>query len=96
MLEKQIEAKCKKIAERYGCHLVKWVSPGHRGVPDRILLMPGQVVFLEFKQPGKKLSPLQRVWAQRLTDLGHAHAIISDTDTFEGILRSAGLSAGRD
>ena len=39
----------KKIAEAGGL-MLKWVSPGIRGVPDDIVFWPGNVVhFIEFK-----------------------------------------------
>ena len=38
----------------------KFVSPQHKGVPDRIFISPsGQVVFIEVKAPGKKPTELQ-------------------------------------
>ena len=38
----------------------KFVSPGRKGVPDRLFLSPeGIHVFIEIKAPGKKPTPLQ-------------------------------------
>ena len=54
-LERQLVAYCKQN----GVYCRKFVSPGCAGVPDRILLRAGQVVFLELKSPGKKPSALQ-------------------------------------
>lgn len=55
-IEKHLVKRCKelRIWQR------KFVSPGHRGVPDRILLYEGEVLFLELKAPGKHLRPLQQ------------------------------------
>lgn len=49
----------------------KFVSPGHAGVPDRIILLPGgHVLFAEMKAPGKTERPLQRVLQLKMTQLG--------------------------
>jgi hypothetical protein len=37
----------------------KFVSPGHKGVPDRIAVFDGRVSFVELKAPGKFLRPDQ-------------------------------------
>lgn len=60
MLEKDIErALCKRVSALGGlCE--KFVSPGRRSVPDRLITLPGgQIVFAEVKAPGKKPTPLQ-------------------------------------
>ena len=72
-LEKEIERKLKVLVEgklRGKC--LKWVCPGWRGVPDRILLFPGgRVYFVELKRPkGGKVDPLQTWWKRRLEKLG--------------------------
>lgn len=55
MRESEIERYLKKQVETNGGKCWKWVSPGRRGVPDRIVIMPGGVVaFVELKSPGKK------------------------------------------
>ena len=63
MLEKDVEHYLKTGIEKKipGARCWKFVSPGLRGVPDRIILLPGaKVVFAELKKPGKKPGPLQR------------------------------------
>ena len=40
--------------------LERFVSPSHRGVPDRLLIFPkGLVTFVELKAPGKSPTALQ-------------------------------------
>lgn len=59
-LEGEIEKKVKAYATAAGVIARKWVSPGHRSVPDDIFLAPGGLVFfIEFKAPGKKPSQKQ-------------------------------------
>ena len=60
MLEKDIERYLVQRVKKLGGVCFKWVSPGHAGVPDRIVLLPeGRIVFLELKRPGCKPSKLQ-------------------------------------
>ncbi|MEV2294896.1 VRR-NUC domain-containing protein [Paenibacillus larvae] len=85
MLEKHLERKLAKEINAIGGLALKWVAPGHRGVPDRIILLPrGQVAFVEMKAPGGQPRPLQRKWHNTLRDLGHTVAVI---DSLEGIER---------
>lgn len=54
--EKEIEAYLRKTTRRHGGEYRKWVSPGHAGVPDDILIVPcfdPSVQFVEAKAPGK-------------------------------------------
>ena len=72
-LEKEIERKLKVMVEgKLGGLCLKWVCPGWRGVPDRILLFPGgRVYFVELKRPkGGKVDPLQTWWRRKLEGLG--------------------------
>lgn len=60
MLEKDVEAALVKRVKLLGGTCEKFVSPGRRSVPDRLVTLPGGViVFVEVKAPGKKPTPLQ-------------------------------------
>lgn len=54
MGESAIEADIRKAAIRLGWLVWKFVSPGLRGVPDRILMRRGRLVFLEVKDVGEE------------------------------------------
>ena len=57
MLEKDIERKLHKgvKALKHGALCLKFESPGFSGVPDRMILLPGEkVIFVETKKPGEK------------------------------------------
>lgn len=71
MKESVIEARLRKAVERAGGRCLKFVSPGHTGVPDRIILMPGgRVYFAETKAPGEKERARQEYVQRKLSELG--------------------------
>lgn len=59
MRESTIEAKIVKYCRENGILTYKFSSPSHRGVPDRVMMRDGKVMFLEVKAPGKTPSALQ-------------------------------------
>ena len=59
MLESTIEKYLVKEVWNRGGRALKWVSPGMRGVPDRIVFLPQGIVFCELKQPRKRADPHQ-------------------------------------
>jgi hypothetical protein len=72
-LEKSIENILRQAVEAEGGMCLKWVCPGHKGVPDRMILFPGGIIaFVELKRPGAKVKAggLQEWWLQRLVELG--------------------------
>jgi len=61
MLEKEIESKMRELVRKRGGLFYKFVSPGNRGVPDRIVVTPqGVVWFVELKTTTGRLSALQK------------------------------------
>lgn len=85
MREASVEARLRKMVERAGGKCLKWTCPGHTGVPDRIILMPGgHVYFAELKAPGEKERARQEYVQERLRKLGFK--VFSSVDTFERAL----------
>ena len=73
MLEKEIESYLRRKieAEIPGSLCWKFVSPGHDGVPDRIVMLPsGRVVFVELKREGQKRRPRQVACARKMEQAG--------------------------
>lgn len=84
MRESTLERRLVREVERIGGRALKFVSPGHRGVPDRIVILPdGQIAFVEMKAPGKPLEPLQEKWKRTLTGMGHRHYKIDSIDDID-------------
>ncbi len=83
MLEKDLEKKLVDGIKARGGLCLKWVSPGNRGVPDRILLLPGgKIAFAEMKKPkGARVDPLQKYLKKILTGLGFkVYTIFTEED----------------
>lgn len=80
MLEKQLEKKCCDWAEKQGWWQRKFVSPSQRGVPDRLFLREGFVVFIEFKRAGEKPTALQ---VKTIGDMHKHGATVHVVDNFE-------------
>lgn len=69
--EKSIEAHLVKKTKERGGRAYKFTSPSRRGVPDRVVVLPGgKIAFVEVKRPGEKPTPLQRKEIKFLRDLG--------------------------
>nr|DAN88233.1 MAG TPA: Nuclease [Caudoviricetes sp.] len=67
--ERDVERYLIKECEKRGWLCWKFVSPGRRGVPDRIVIRPGGVAFVEVKRKGGRVSPLQIRRIEELTRL---------------------------
>lgn len=82
MNEHHIEQALKHSVEAAGGICWKLVSPGTNGVPDRICIMHGRVVFVELKAPGRFPRPIQRRRIQQLRDHGMSVVVV---DSHAGI-----------
>lgn len=70
-LESDIEGAFVTYAESLDCHAMKLRIDGMNGWPDRTVICPcGRIMFIEFKRPGGKVRPMQRVWAKILRNCG--------------------------
>lgn len=86
MKESKIEAHLKKEIAKINGLCLKWVAPGTRGVPDRIIIMPkGKTYFIEMKQEKGKLHPLQKYVHKQFATRGHSVYVLwskQDVDDF--------------
>lgn len=84
MREKVVETYLRKRAKAMGGKAYKFVSPGNDGVPDRMVCLPGGVVFfIETKAPGKMSTPLQRFQQKQMRELGLD--VYADVDSREKV-----------
>jgi hypothetical protein len=84
--EEKIESEfIRAVSVRGGCTW-KFTSPGRRGVPDRLVLMPDcgpwSVNFVELKAPGEHLRPEQEDEHERMKSFG---ANIEVIDSYSAI-----------
>lgn len=91
MKESTLQQVCIRIAKRNGWRAFKWVSPGHRGVPDYIFLKgpPLRMIFVEFKQQGQKPTLIQQYMHRLLRAMGAQVEVIDDTDTARRVFGNA-------
>lgn len=83
MREKEIEVYLRDRVKKAGGKAYKFESPGNDGVPDRIVLFPGnKIYFIEIKAPGKKPRPLQ---LKQMRDISAFGCNVLVVDSKEGV-----------
>lgn len=80
MKEKHLENQLKKSVESIGGICWKLVCPGVTGVPDRICLKSGRVIFAEVKAPGAKPRPIQNRRIKQLQNQGFQVFVVDSVD----------------
>ena len=65
------QSKLKKIWKARGYLVINLIRITPIGMPDLICIKPNDVVFVESKEGNDRLSHLQIVWLNRLTELGY-------------------------
>lgn len=58
--EAHVEDYLYEKSDEFGFLCYKFTSPGHRGVPDRVVIGRGHTVFIETKAPEGRLSAIQK------------------------------------
>lgn len=69
MLESEVEAVFATRVRQLGGQSFKF-APVHKGNPDRIVLINGQVLLVEIKADDGKLDPAQVLWHRRAAEKG--------------------------
>lgn len=87
MLEADIEAKFRDAVKAAGGKAFKFISPGNSGVPDRLVVLPGnRIGFVELKQKGKKPSVLQTKQLNWLRSRGCTTAVLDKTEDIPAVI----------
>ena len=85
--EKVLEAELRERCKVLGWMCIKLTSQYQRGLPDRLILMPGgRVCFAEIKTTGKKPTALQRVTHERLRALGYRVEVVDTTERLDNLI----------
>lgn len=87
MRESVIEKALLKAVNAAGGHCRKVQFIGHRGAPDRLVMLPGRVVWVELKAPGEKAKPHQVREHQRLRESGQRVLVIDSVEMIKEALR---------
>lgn len=91
MLESAVERHLVEGVRKLGGRAYKFVSPGHSGVPDRLVILPGaRVIFVELKTEVGEVTLLQEATHRELRKLGCAVRVLygtKDVDKFLEELR---------
>lgn len=76
------------VRERGGVAL-KQTSQYRRGIPDRLILLPGaRTEWVELKSDGKKPTKLQRLTHEELRALGYRVTVIDSQKALDDYLKS--------
>ena len=76
-LERDVERHLVNEVKRLGGYCFKWMSPGVRGVPDRMVLLGGgRIAFAELKRYDGELAAWQRKWLAILAGLGFTVGVL--------------------
>lgn len=70
------------------------LTPISKGTPDRLVVFPGGVFFVELKQTSGKASAAQELWHSRLTALGQQVAVLHGREEIRQWLASITEAAG--
>lgn len=68
--ESKIEKKVVEWCRKNGVLNYKFASPSNRGVPDRVLMFKGKVMFLELKRAGNEPTALQNMNLEKIRAAG--------------------------
>ena len=86
MREHQIESYLVDLAQRKGGLCYKWQST-RRGVPDRLLFIPGgKVVLVEVKAPGEKPTTQQLYVHGLLREKGQDVRVVDSRESVERLI----------
>ena len=92
MTEKDIEKILTAEVKKLGGKAYKLVSPGNNGMPDRMVIFPGQApVFVELKSDTGRLSNLQEVQIKRLRELGQKVFVAKGIDGVSQFFQDMGF-----
>lgn len=91
MRESTIEAVLVRSVRRLGGEAIKLASVGYRGLPDRLVVLPGgRLIFVEVKAPGEKISAVQARVIANLRHLGASVVVVGSLESLEMWLAGLG------
>lgn len=92
--EKVLEKRLKEGVKKLGGKALKFYSEIDTSYPDRLIQMPGgKTYWVELKSTGKEQTPLQKLRAKELTELGFMVFVIDTMPKLESFLEVMGFAA---
>jgi hypothetical protein len=86
--EKTLEKRLSREIKKLGGWSIKMLSTHIRGLPDRLCLLPGGILFFaEIKTTKKEPSPIQRLIHRKLRKLGFRVEVIDTSAQIASILK---------
>lgn len=98
-LEKAVEAHFIKRCKALGWWQSKFSSPGHKGMPDRVVAVrkprkrKAELWFVELKREGEKARPLQAVTHEEMRAAGVNVVVLAGRAEVDAWFESAGAPA---
>lgn len=87
--ESEVEKELVARVQAAGGQAYKFTSPGRRGVPDRLVLLPGRAPeFVELKRKDQKAKPHQLREHERMRAAGAVVHIIDDETGIDRLLEA--------
>lgn len=80
MRESKIEKACNEIAKANGWACYKFNSVQSNGVPDRLYIRDGKVLFVEYKKTGQTVRPLQHYVQEQMRAHGALVYVIDNIE----------------
>ncbi|MCR5519960.1 MAG: VRR-NUC domain-containing protein [Bacteroidales bacterium] len=87
--EKYLERQLVRQVTALGGACIKLTSQYHRGLPDRLILMPGAYTcFAEVKTTGKRRNALQQITCAELEALGFKVYVVDDKVSVQELIQT--------
>lgn len=86
MRERHIERELVRRVKAAGGEVRKVSWPGRVGAPDRVVMLPGVLVWVELKAPGKRPGVHQLREHARMRRMGQTVLVIDSMDMIEEVL----------
>lgn len=87
--EKTLEARLVSEVRKRGGIALKLTSQFHRGMPDRLVLLPYHTIaFVELKSTGEKPRPLQEVAISQLKAFRFTVRVVDSTESLDDLMKS--------
>lgn len=66
---------------------IKLNPTGYKGLQDRLVVLPGRIIFCELKRPkGGRIAALQHYWHNLFTRLGHRAVFCHTKEQVDAVL----------